>query len=216
MSDGRGPSDIELAQIKRLCAKLGATCDNHDHAVVLCAAEIFIASLLVECGVKVAELAEGVGRVAERMQASVSTRSTPLAASWDHPERRAIDMAMELIGRTLARYTFAPMNEAAMQAAVANVLHTAGLEIDREVIAERGRYDILVTALGARIVLELKVSGSAAAVERQAQRYALTDGVDAVIVVTTSSRLGWQLISPGRQRPTLGGKPFAVIALRSF
>jgi hypothetical protein len=121
--------------------------------------------------------------------------------------------ALDAIGRTLARYTFAPMDEAALQVAVANVLTDAGIAVDREVIAERGRYDNHATTLGLRVVLELKVAGSAPAVERQAQRYALTDGVDAVMVVTTSNRLANELIRPG---DTLGGKPFGVIALRAF
>ncbi|MDB4957616.1 MAG: hypothetical protein JWO36_5185, partial [Myxococcales bacterium] len=65
-----------------------------------------------------------------------------------------------------------------------------------------------------RLVLELKVKGSAPAVERQAQRYALTDGVDAVAIVTTSQRLARELLRVGGE--TLGGKPFAVITLRTF
>jgi hypothetical protein len=65
-----------------------------------------------------------------------------------------------------------------------------------------------------RVVLELKLAASAPAVERQAQRYAGAPDVDAVVVVTTSQRLAHE---PRRAGATeLGGKPFGVIALRSF
>lgn len=78
-----------------------------------------------------------------------------------------------------------------------------------------GRYDILVRHGGVQLVLELKVAGSAPAVERQAQRYALAAGVDAVAVVTTSNRLARQVASV-EDNEMLGGKPFGVIALRTF
>lgn len=121
---------------------------------------------------------------------------------------------LEVVRSILARYTFTPVDEADLQRQVAAVLAAAGVDADREVLAEHGRYDLLVRADGARVVLELKVSGSAPAVERQAQRYALTEDVDAVAVVTTSNRLANELLRP--EADTLGGKPFAVIVLRGF
>src|SRR5690349_598371 len=124
------------------------------------------------------------------------------------------DDAIGAIRDVLGQYAFAPTNEADLQLQIANVLGVHGIEVDREVIAERGRYDLLVRLTRARVVLELKVTGSAPAVERQAQKYALTDGVDAVAVVTTSNRLAHALQRPDGN--TLGGKPFAVIALRAF
>lgn len=126
--------------------------------------------------------------------------------------------AIDFIRSTLDRYTFRPLSEADLQAQVTTALAAAGVDVDREVLAERGRYDILARTRGARVVLELKLRASAPAVERQAQRYALTDDVDAVIVVTTSARLARELERPGEALgvDTLGGKPFAVIALRGF
>lgn len=117
----------------------------------------------------------------------------------------------------------------------------AGLEISREVVSSSGRYDLQVRMMPpareraliegppgvltgvwfydaaelkplATVVLELKTRCAAAAVERQAQRYAMTHGVDAVCVVTTSPRLARQLADLSE----LGGKPFAVIELRSW
>lgn len=120
---------------------------------------------------------------------------------------------LETIRSALGRYAFTPVDEADLQEQVAAALSSCGIAIDREVIAARGRYDVFARADGARVVLELKVTGSAAAVERQAQRYALTDGVDAVAVVTTSSRLAREL-SIVEGSALLGGKPFAVIWLR--
>lgn len=123
------------------------------------------------------------------------------------------------VRRWLEAYAFRVNNESELQAQVTEVLesHAGDLRIQREVIAERGRYDILVerTVQGEtqRVVLELKVTGIAEAVERQAQRYALTNGIDAVAVVTTSQRLARQITQGGSSM--LGGKPFTVISLRT-
>ena len=120
---------------------------------------------------------------------------------------------LDAIKAHLASYAFTPIHEADLQEQLTIALSTmADVQIDREVLAARGRYDLLVRAADVRIVLELKVSGSAPAVERQAQKYALTDGIDAVAVVTTSNRLARELAFPDGN--TLGGKPFAVIRLR--
>lgn len=147
-----------------------------------------------------------------------------------------IDGALSALRRLLDRYTFRPTNEADLRDQVVEVIghspvHTIyppwRFTAAAEVIAEHGRYDILVNCTGATckrdIVLELKLSGSAAAVERQAQRYAKTEGIDAVIVVTTSQRLAKRLRPAvvtnglvGRAVATLGGKPFDVITLRAF
>lgn len=130
---------------------------------------------------------------------------------------RDLSASIERIRDVLARYTFTPQREADLQAQVSDALASV-MVVDREVIAKRGRYDILVRHNGWRIVLELKLAASAPAVERQAQRYALSDGIDAVVVVTTSNRLARELERPGEALgvETLGGKPFAVIALRGF
>lgn len=115
----------------------------------------------------------------------------------------------------LGRYAFTPKDEASLQLQVAEVLAAmTGVAIEREVVAARGRYDILIRIDGVVIVLELKVKGSANEVERQAQRYALTEGINGVAVVTTQKRLALSIEALGASM--LGGKPFAVIALRGF
>lgn len=112
-------------------------------------------------------------------------------------------------------YVFRARNEADLQEQVTTALVTNGIVVRREVIAEAGRYDILVerpyVLRPVTIVLELKIKGGVSEVERQAQKYALTDGVDAVVIVTTSQRLAHGL--PDGQ---LGGKMFRVITLRAF
>src|SRR5262249_1595983 len=113
----------------------------------------------------------------------------------------------------------------------------ARYEIGREVRAGAGRYDLLVTwwpldvrserivwrgrsadvdfgSVGApvSIVIELKMKGAVAAVERQAQRYAGEQGVGGMIVATTSRRLPSQL----RDLTDIGGKPFGVVAMGAW
>lgn len=125
----------------------------------------------------------------------------------------------------LAGYVFRVRTESELQEWVTNILRAAGITVAREVrvATDRGdgaagRLDILAKVPGpddkvTRIVLELKLGASAAAVERQAQRYAMMPDVDAVIVVTTSQRLASELSNNGG--PTLGGKPFHAIAVRT-
>jgi hypothetical protein len=126
------------------------------------------------------------------------------------------------IASVLAEFTFKATNEFDLQAMVFNVLCKRAWTSSREVSSDSkaNRYDLVVKRDGVVIVLELKVSGTAPAVERQAQRYAMTEGVHGVAVVTTSQRLARQLMSPGDggQEPLheLGGKPFGVIALRAL
>lgn len=133
---------------------------------------------------------------------------------------RNVDVALTAIRALLARYVFVVTCEADLQRQVhAALRQEPRIVAHREVIAERGRYDILITYAGpdgaASVVLELKVRGQAAAVERQAQRYAMTAGVDAVAVVTTSARLAHALLG-GAEPNTLGGKPFRVFTLKAF
>lgn len=126
--------------------------------------------------------------------------------------------ALKLVRERLEKYVFRPTNEADLQSQVFTVLaEETRFKISREVVAARGRYDLFVWYSGdsqrpTALVLELKLAGSPASVERQAQRYALTEGVDIVAVVTTSIRLGRRLLEQPAQ---LGGKPFGVVVLRT-
>lgn len=125
--------------------------------------------------------------------------------------------ALAGLSELLGQYAFRPAHERQLQDQVAEVLSHAGLSLEREVRAGGGadRYDLLVALSGVgQVVLELKLAASAPAVERQAQRYTASPDVDAVVVVTTSQRLAHELRRAGATE--LGGKPFGVIALRSF
>lgn len=119
--------------------------------------------------------------------------------------RRALDGRVYVAGRELLL----------LQHVVAALRAGGELDVSTEVIDAAGRFDVMVATREAppvRVVLELKVRCAVAAVERQAQRYALSHGVDGVAVVTTSRGLARRLVD----LKTLGGKPFAVIALRSW
>lgn len=124
-------------------------------------------------------------------------------------------MTIASIAELLGQYVFRPTDERQLQDMIATVLVRADLGVDREVQAGNGRYDLLVAVPGTgRVVIELKLAASAPSVERQAQRYAASPDVAAVVVVTTSQRLANELRRAGSDE--LGGKPFGVIALRSF
>lgn len=125
--------------------------------------------------------------------------------------------ALEVIAAirlALAPYVFRVRTESQMQDQVTLALAQAQLSwrISREVKSRAGRYDLLVVIpAGPRVVLELKLHSAASPVERQAQRYAKMPDVDAVVVVTTSRRLAGGLGDIAE----LGGKPFAVFAVRT-
>jgi hypothetical protein len=138
--------------------------------------------------------------------------STELDVNDDTPR---CDHAIAMIRAALADYTFRARDEAELQDQVAAALakQAPSVWIDREVGVPGGRLDILAHVGGVNVALELKLYAPAAATERQAQRYANLPDIDAVLVVTTSARLAHKI--DDYPYPTLGGKPFGVIALRT-
>lgn len=123
--------------------------------------------------------------------------------------------ALEIVAAiraALMLYVFRARTEAELQDQVTLALSGEHPEwkIASEVTSSAGRYDLQIEVSGCRIVLELKLGGAPGPVERQSQRYALAD-VDAVVVVTTSRRLAGGLGGMAG----LGGKPFAVVAVRT-
>lgn len=87
----------------------------------------------------------------------------------------------------LVRYRFDESSEDALQRGVASVLAEHGIAHVREVNLCRGdRIDFMVGSLG----LECKIAGSLSSVTRQLHRYAHADQVEALVLVTTSARLG--------------------------
>ena len=123
--------------------------------------------------------------------------------------------AITAIAAILGRHAFRAIDERRLQLQVKSVLEHDGICVSSEVPSAAGRYDLLAELAGpVRLVLELKLAASAPAGGRPAQRVAIVPGVDGVVVVTSSNRLAHELRQPGAGE--LGGKPFGVIALRSF
>ena len=97
---------------------------------------------------------------------------------------------------------FRHANESDLQAGLARALTDAGYEVQREVrLNARDRIDLLV----ARVGIEVKVAGVPRDVERQLGRYARSDLVDALVLVTTRAR--------HRPPDTMHGKPVRVASL---
>lgn len=77
-------------------------------------------------------------------------------------------------------------SEADLQQAIADVLVAEGLEVEREV--RLNRHDRIDLHVGGRFAIEVKVDGSARDLARQLRRYAASDSVDALVVVTNRAR----------------------------
>jgi hypothetical protein len=94
-------------------------------------------------------------------------------------------------------------SEAALQEGVAASLAKAGLGFEREVeLAAGDRIDFLAGTVG----VEVKVSGGLSEVTRQLHRYAKSERIQELLLVTNSVRLA-------RVPASLQGKPIHVAAL---
>lgn len=185
-------------------------------------------------------LREDWARADRRRQADLRQAEERLIAPF------TVQEAIGPIREALQHHTFRSPGEAGLQLLVAELLEfgkfrssvdrvlgtkplgppaTREFYVQREVISSRNRYDIVVDHVvrgrTARCVLELKMAGSAESAERQAQRYAKSAGVDAVVVVTTLKMLASKLCS-GRSDDwrddatwKLGDRPFSVILLNT-
>lgn len=111
--------------------------------------------------------------------------------------------ALGRVVETLRSYRFSTADEDELQQAIADVLERAGLDPEREHrLGARDRIDLLVERVG----IEVKVAGAARAVERQLARYAESDEIDALILVTSRAR---HITVP----TSLNGKPVVVVSL---
>lgn len=103
----------------------------------------------------------------------------------------------------IRRRRFRYVDEDELQRGLAAALEADGFEIEREVIlSPRDRIDILAGRVG----IEVKVAGQAASVVRQLERYAESDRVDELVLVTSRVR---HLAVPSE----IGGKPVSVVAI---
>lgn len=99
-------------------------------------------------------------------------------------------------------FAYAYRNEADVQAAVVELLSSKGHAVMSEVpLTDRDRIDLVVDRVG----VEIKIKGSAANVARQLQRYAESDLIDELVLVTGISRHEAFLGA------TIGGKPVTVV-----
>ena len=101
------------------------------------------------------------------------------------------------------RYHFS--NEAELQDGIEKVLQFHKIDMEREVrLSAHDRIDFLCGRVG----VEIKIAGSAAAVQRQLARYAAHGSIDGLILVTDRCQAGVQ-------PKILNGKPLRIVALLS-
>lgn len=119
---------------------------------------------------------------------------------------------IDRIRSVLEAHRFTVGNEADLQLAIDGVLAGTGLAIEREVrLNARDRLDFLVyphTAAEGGTAIEVKVDGSATALHRQLARYAKSERVIDIVVVTNRARLC-------DVPKEIGGKRVEVISLLS-
>lgn len=119
----------------------------------------------------------------------------PVHASAD-PVAGTIEAAVRL-------WSFRFQDEDELQVALAYVLTRSGFDVQREVVlGPRNRVDLLIGRTG----VEVKVKGTKAEVVRQLTRYARSDLIDDLVLVSPLSR-HWQMPA------TVGGKPLLVVRL---
>lgn len=112
-------------------------------------------------------------------------------------------MSGDAITTALRRHRFRFTSEAELQAGIALALESEELPVAREVELFPGsRIDFLVGRVG----VEVKVDGSLGAVTRQLHRYAESDRVDALVLVSSRNR-------HARQPGSMSGKPLRVVIL---
>ena len=114
------------------------------------------------------------------------------------------------VARLIQRSRFTYANEIELHVGLTEVVATEGLPVRREVrLTERDRLDLLVELTGpVHLGVEVKIAGANGDVHRQLVRYAASDQLDELMLVTTLRRhlVGLPAI--------IGGKPFTPVLLR--
>jgi hypothetical protein len=109
---------------------------------------------------------------------------------------------LEEISKHLARYRFFYASELELQAGLWNALFSLGIAVKREYrLSDRDRLDFFIEG----IAVEVKTDGSAADVMRQVSRYAESEKVQGILLVTAKARH----ILPA----SFNGKPLLVHSL---
>jgi hypothetical protein len=105
----------------------------------------------------------------------------------------------------LEAYEFDLSSEVDLQEGIAQVLAQEGVEFDQEVaLSPQDRIDFLIGDVG----IEVKINGSLTSVMQQLHRYAKSDRITSLILVTGRIQLN-------RVPDRLNGKPLRVAALLS-
>jgi hypothetical protein len=105
----------------------------------------------------------------------------------------------------LEAYEFDLSSEGDLQDGISQVLDREGIDYDREVrLSPQDRIDFLIDDVG----IEVKINGSITSVVKQLQRYAKSDRITSLILVTGRTQLS-------RIPDRLNGKPLRVAALLS-
>jgi hypothetical protein len=105
-------------------------------------------------------------------------------------------LEVALVLRALRGYRYTYADEIALQAGLAEALAAESLNAEREVrLTPRDRIDLLVGRVG----IEVKVAGTADGVLRQLSRYACSDRIGALVLVTTrATHLGMPMFVGGK------------------
>ncbi|MFP5276953.1 MAG: hypothetical protein ACLGPM_07550 [Acidobacteriota bacterium] len=107
------------------------------------------------------------------------------------------------LGNHLSTFRFIYESEADLQMGIEQVLSPSAFRVEREVqLGDLGRLDFLING---RIVIETKIGGSAAELMRQVARYAQSEMVAGILVVTDRAS--------HRLPPEFNGKPVLVHSL---
>jgi len=120
-----------------------------------------------------------------------------------------VDQTAEAIAELIRGRQFVYANETELHAGLAEVLADRGLSLRREVrLSAQDRVDLLVALPGRALGIEVKIAGAAGDVRRQLRRYAASDQIDELMLITTLRR---HLAGLGDD---LAGKPLTQVLLR--
>jgi hypothetical protein len=116
-------------------------------------------------------------------------------------------VTLDAVAGWLSQYRFASASEAMLQQAVSVALSEAGLAFERErSLSHRDRIDFYCDG---KVGIECKIDGSVTEVIRQLLRYAESEEIEGLVLVTSRAK-------HRRMPPTLGGKPVHVVLTRAF
>lgn len=116
---------------------------------------------------------------------------------------------IEEVASIIARYRYTYASEDELQEGIAAALRDCGYDVERELrLDAASRIDLWTEGVG----VEVKIDGRTSSVQRQLERYARFETIDALILVTSRGGRHGNLM---RLRE-IGDKPFRIVVLRSL